>query len=231
VISVPYDRGRVLRWLVLGFGVLAVLWYARVYRPVASSAAETARALAAREERVRSAQTATDALGPAGMDSLLAALRADSVRLARRVPVAADAGQVAAELKDVLSRAERRAGVRVTATEPLPASVEGPFATGGYVVRLAGSYAGIRALLEELAAMDRLTAIRELRLQAVPDSLVASATPLGPDAAPADADQVDHGFSVSLVREAPWTALASFHLVWYSLPPDPAPDATSEVEP
>jgi Tfp pilus assembly protein PilO len=231
VISLPYDRQRVLRWLFTALGVAVVLWYARVYRPVSSSAAEAARTLAEREERVRSAEAATDALGPAGMDSLLAALRADSIRLARRVPAAAEAGQVAAELKEVLAQAERRAGVRVTATEPLPASVEGPFTTGGYVVRLAGTYAGIRALLGELAAVDRLTGVRQLRLKAVPDSLVGSAAPFGPDSAPADADEDEPAARLAAAQEAPWTAVATFHLVWYSLPPDTAPDASPEVEP
>lgn len=231
MISVPYDRARVLRWVFTGLGVAVVLWYARVYRPVAASAADAARTLAEREERVRSAQAATKALGPAGMDSLLVALRADSIRLARRVPAAVDAGQVAAELKEVLAQAERRAGVRVTATEPLPASVEGPFATGGYVVRLAGTYAGVRALLAELASVDRLTGIRQMRLQAVPDSLVGSAVPFGPDSTAADAGEDEAAVRVAGAREAPWTALASFHLVWFSLPPESAPDATPEVQP
>ncbi len=231
MIAVPYDRVRVLRWLVAGLGVWAVLWYARGYHPIAASAADARETLAGREERVRAAQEATQALGPAGMDSLLVALRADSVRLDRRVPAAAEAGLAAAELKEVLAQAERSAGVRVTATEPLPASVEGPLTTGGYVVRLAGTYAGIRALLAELGGVDRLTGIRQLRLQAVPDSLVGSVVMLGSDAAPTDAEQEDRALSAAVVREAPWTALASFHLVWYSLPPDHAPDTSVEVEP
>jgi Tfp pilus assembly protein PilO len=231
VIAVPYDRTRVLRWLLAGLGVMAVIWYARVYHPIASSAADARHTLAGREERVRAAQDATRVLGPAGMDSLLVVLRADSVRLARRVPPAAEAGLVAAELKEVLAQAERSAGVRVTATEPLPASVEGPFTTGGYVVRLGGSYAGIRALLAELAGADRLTGIRQLRLEAVPDSLVGSVVMLGSEAAPTGAEQEEHTLSAAATREAPWTAQASFHLIWYSLPPDHAPETSVEVEP
>jgi hypothetical protein len=222
VIALPYERGKVLRWTAAGMALAVLVWYAQRYRPAAAALALREQAVAVREERVRTARSASVLLGPAGLDSLLARSEADSLLLATRIPPLSQAAALSAEVKEALGAAERRSGARITATEPLPGSVEGGFQADGYAVRVVGRYAELRDLLLQLTTLQRLTRVRGLRLYAIPDSLVRSArsygTPGGgPSALPADSA----GLATSLADagETPHKALLMFSLLWYTLPP------------
>jgi hypothetical protein len=163
-------------------------------------------------------------LGQAGLDSLVEQFRADSTLLATRIPAASAAGAVAAEVKEALSHGERRFGVRIAASEPLAPATEGTFHGGGYAVTVVGRYADIGALLASVASMPRVTRIRGLRLHAIPDSLIRSATPYGAagsGASPLQPDSAGGATALADAGEAPFRAVVTFSLVWYTLPSAP----------
>jgi Tfp pilus assembly protein PilO len=220
VISIPFARDKALRWAVAGASLLALVWYAQRYRPASAAVLNRETAVAAREARVQSARAAIVVLGQAGLDSLVEQFRADSTVLATRIPAAGAAGAVAAEVKEALSRAERQFGVRIAASEPLAPATEGAFHGGGYTVTVVGRYADIGALLASVASMPRVTRIRGLRLHAIPDSLIRSATPYGA-ASPTQTDSAGAATALADAGEAPFRAVATFSLVWYTLPSGP----------
>lgn len=221
MISIPFARTKALCW---GFALAALaglLWYAQRYRPAAAAIAAREIAVAGREARVQSARAAIVVLGQAGLDSLVEQFRADSMMLATSIPEAGSAGAAAA-VKEALAGAERRFGVRITASEPLPGASQGAFQGGGYAVTVVGRFADIGALLAFVASMPRVTRIRGLRLHAIPDSLLRSAAPYGapvPGLGPAAADSAGAATALADAGEAPFTAVATFSLVWYTLPP------------
>lgn len=225
MIRIPFARTKALRW---GFALAALaglLWYAQRYRPAAAAIAARETAVAGREARVQSARAAIVVLGQAGLDSLVEQFRADSTMLATSIPEAGAAAAAAAEVKEALSGAERRFGVRITASEPLPGASEGAFHGGGYAVTVVGRFADIGALLAFVASMPRVTRIRGLRLHAIPDSLLRSAAPYGapvPGLGPVPVDSAGAATALADAGEAPFTAVATFSLVWYTLPPAPA---------
>jgi hypothetical protein len=210
----------VLRAAVAALALAGTLWYVRVHRPAAAALADREREVAVREARAGSARAAASPRPDA--DGRIHRLRADSMRLATRVPTAYDAAVASAPLKDALGHLERRAGVRVTATEPLPAGAEGPFSTGGYRVTVVGRYEEVGVLLAELASLERLTAIRGLRLHAVPDSLVRGARPYaaaGAGAALPPADSAGAAAALADAGEPPFHATAMFDVLWFTRPP------------
>ncbi|HEX8695581.1 MAG TPA: GspMb/PilO family protein [Longimicrobium sp.] len=222
MIALPHNRAKVLRWAAAALAVWALAWYARHYRPATASAATREHAVAAREAKVREARAAAVLHGPAGLDSLLERFRADSLLLATRIPPAAEAAALSAQVKDALGVIERRAGVRITATEPLPAGTEGRFQTGGYAVRVVGRYEDVGYLLAELASLQRLTRTRGFRLHAIPDSLLRGARPYGTPGAGgalAPADSAGVAAALADAGETPFKASAMFDLLWYTLPP------------
>lgn len=227
MISVPFSRDKALRWSFALAALAGLLWYAQRYRPAAEAIGARETAVAGREARVQSARAAIVVLGQAGLDSLVEQFRADSTMLATNIPEAGSASVVAAEVKEALSHAQRRFGVRITASEPLPGASEGAFQGGGYAVTVVGRYADIGALLTSIASMPRVTRIRGLRLHAIPDSLVRTATPYGapaPGSGPAPADSAGAAAALADAGEPPFTAVATFSLVWYTLPPPASAD-------
>lgn len=217
---IPFDRRAALRWSSAGLGVALLCWYAQVYAPAVETHELRAADESSREARVHSARAAMVEIGPDGLDSLVAGFGRDSALLSARIPPADAAAALAAEVKEALSQAERRFGARITASEPLQISTEGPFHAGGYAVRVVGRYADVGALLTSVANLPRLTRLRGLRLHAVPDSLVRSAAPYGASAATSPFGPDSTGAAVSLADagEVPFTAVASFHLIWFTLP-------------
>ena len=130
----------------------------------------------------------------------------------------------------MLSRAARQFGVRIAATEPLPTAAEGAFQGGGYAVKVVGRYRDIAALVAALGSTPRVTRIRGLRLHAIPDSLVRAATPYGTatlGASPTSTDSTGSAMAFADAGEPPFTALAVFSLIWYTLPPGAAADTVS----
>lgn len=214
MIALPYDRTLVLRaaWAALLLG--AALWYGGRHQPAAVTLGA----------RVAVARAALAAPGPDTVDD-------DTARLGRLLPPAEEAPAVAAGLKDALGHLERRSGVRVTATEPLVPTAEGPLRTGGYRVSVVGRYEDVGSLLAELASLPRLTGVRDLRLHAVPDSLVRGARPYAPagtGAAPPPSDSAGAAAALADAGEPPFHAVALFELRWYTLaPPDTAADSAA----
>lgn len=229
MITVHYERQRALRWAVGLLAACGLWWYAQHYRPTARALFERAQAATEREERVRGARSAAVLHGPAGLDSLLERFRADSLVLATRIPPADDAAALSAEVKDALARAERTAGVRITATEPLPATTEGRFQAAGYAVRVVGRYEDLGVLLTEMASLPRLTRTRGFRLHAIPDSLVRSAEAYGAAGAPPvqPADSAGAATALADAGETPFKASAMFDLIWYTLPEGAAADSVA----
>lgn len=235
MIAIPYHRKKALSWTVAAIGVAAAAWFFGSYRPVSDRLDAEAAALSAREARVRAARTAGVEVGPAGLDSLLQQLRADSAMLATRIPDAAGAERVETQIKDALGEIERRAGVRIISTEPLAQGQEGIFRTGGFRVQAVGRYEDIGFMLAELASLQRLTAARAFRLQAIPDSLVRTAVavaPAPPSGSGSPLDSAGAALALADAGEAPFTGLATFQLVWFTLlPPGPAADVTAAANP
>jgi hypothetical protein len=219
----------VLRAAVATLALAGTLWYVRVHRPAAAALAAREREVAMREARVGSARAAASPRSDA--EERVHRLRADSMRLATRVPVASDAAPASASLKDALGHLERRSGVRVTGTEPLAPGAEGPLATAGYRVTVVGRYEEVGVLLAELASLERLTAIRGLRLHAVPDSLLRGARPyatVGAGAALPPADSAGAATALADAGEPPFHATAMFDVLWFTRPPaTPAPEGPS----
>lgn len=220
--SVPYARGRALRWAAAALSAAGLWWYVQSYRPAAAELASRERTLVEREGRIRAARAAAVVHGPAGLDTLIERFRADSLVLATRIPTDSEAEAAAAEVKDALSRAERASGVRVTATEPLPATMDGRFQMAGFTVRLVGRYEDVGVLLAEVASLPRLVRTRDLQLHAIPDSLVRGAEPYGrggPGVAAAPGDTAGTAAALADAGETPFRASVTFDLVWYTLPP------------
>lgn len=219
MISLPYNRRKVVGWISAALALVALVWYARQYRPARTAVAERVQALADREARVRRARAASVEVGQAGLDSLLERFRADSALLATRIPAAGAAAAVSAEVKDALALAERQTGARITGTEPLPPNPFGPFQTGGYVVRAVGRYSEVGALLARLGSLQRLTSVRNVRLHAIPDSLVRTAAPLSGSPQFGSPDSAGVAVSMAQAGETPFTATVMFNLHWYTLAP------------
>jgi hypothetical protein len=225
---VSYRRGKVLGW---GWSLLVLMglaWYVRSYRPRDVKARDRVSAVAAREARVRAARSADVVLGTAGMDSVLAQFRSDSILLATAIPPVARSAGIGAELKGMLGELEASAGVRVTATEPLPAATEGEFQTAGYAIRLVGRYHAVGRVLQALSAFPALTRVRDLHLLAVPDSLIRTAQEYG-GAAEGGASMDSAGVAGALADAGtpPFTAVTEFKLVWFTLPGDSAATAAA----
>lgn len=218
MIALPYRRAPILRGACAILAVAALAWYAREHRPRSAAVALRHAEVGAREDRVRSARAAAVIHGAAGLDSLLATFRADSLRLVTRIPPAGDVSAIAGEMTDALGHLERRSGVRITGTVPLPPGSEGPFETDGYRVSVVGRYEQIGILLAELAALHRLTGIRDVRLHAIPDSLLRSVTPFGgtPFAEFPTLDSAGVAAALADAGETPFKAAAVFSLVWYT---------------
>lgn len=229
MVSIPYARGRALQWAAVALAGAGLWWYVQSYRPAAAELASRERAVVEREGRIRAARAAAVVHGPAGLDTLIEQFRADSLVLATRVPAVSEAEAAAAEIKDALARAERLSGVRVTATEPLPATMDGGFQTAGFTVRLVGRYEDAGVLLADVASLPRLVRTRGLRLHAIPDSLVRGAEPYGAAGAAAAAQADSSGTAAALADagETPFRASVTFDLVWYTLPPPESSAADS----
>lgn len=232
MITVPFARDRALRWTGAAVALLALVWYAQRYRPEASAVDSREAAAGAREARVQSARAALVVLGPVGLDSVLRQLSVDSADLALRMPAPGSAAAVAAEVKETLARAERDFGLRVAASEPLPSVVEGAFQADGYALKVVGRYSDIGALLARIGSMPRVTRVRALRLHAIPDSLVRTSVPVGAagaGAVPAYNDSTGAATALGDAGAAPFTAVATFSLIWYTLPSSRAASDTSSV--
>lgn len=234
MIPIPYRRRKVLAWAITGVMLSVVVWYARTYRPTSIALDIRETSLAAREGRVRQARAARVEIGEAGLDSLLAQFHADSTLLVTRVPSGAEGAGVSAGMKDALAEAEGRSGGRVTATEPLPSNAEEPFVVEGFRVRVVGRYAQIGALLANLASLPQLTMVRGLRIHAVPDSLVRGVTPVAGAGVSSPTDSAGLGVVMADAGEAPFTAVATFTLHWFTLPGprrDPRPASHAPAGP
>jgi Tfp pilus assembly protein PilO len=216
VITVPFDRRKVLRWTWTVLLVCGAVWLAHGYVPAARAIGAREGELAQREARVRQARAAAVVLGPAGLDSALARFRSDSALLALRVPADSVAPALASELKAVLGAREGR-GLKILRTDPVQVGREDGFSGAGYSVTAVGRFAEIRGLLGDLAAQPRLLRVRRLHLVAVPDSLLACAhAPDGGPGLPADtASAPDH---LATAGAQPFEAVVSFEVVWYTRP-------------
>jgi hypothetical protein len=222
VIAIPYNRGKVLRTVFILMLLAGGAWYSRVIQPAEREYDSRSRVIAEREGRVRAARTAAVVVGPAGLDSLLERFRADSALLYTRFPESSASATNAAAVKQVLSATERRPSLRIASTEPLPTTTEGPFEATGSRVRVVGNYAEIADLLAELGSLVRVTHIRGLQLHAIPDSLVRSVEPYNPADALPPADSSGLSAALADAGESPFKAVATFDLLWFSLPADVA---------
>ena len=212
--SLPFNRGKTLRWTWTLLLVAGAVWYGRQYRPAAQTLAARDAILVEREARVRQARAAVVVLGPAGIDSALAQFRSDSALLALRVPADSAAQALSIEVKSALGAHE--GAVRIVRTDPIPRSVEGGFSVAGYAVTAIGRYGAIRGLLGDLAAHPRLLRVRRLHLAAMPDSLLAAVhAPAGAPELPADSVI---STALSAGSAEPFEAVATFQVVWYTRP-------------
>lgn len=228
MIAVHFDRARALRWTWTAIAAAALLWYARDYRPRAAAQAAREAALRPRETRVQQARAAAVAMGSGGLDSLLASFRADSAELAVRVPADSLAVALATEIKAILGRRERDGDLRIVRSDPLPRTRENGFSVGGLEVTAVGRFAAVHALLSDLASHPRLIRVRNLRLVAQPDSLVASVRAVGAPAggsAPADTlfTPAPGGAAIP-----PFAAVATFRVVWFTRPSAAPPAASTD---
>jgi Tfp pilus assembly protein PilO len=222
VIAFPYNRGKVLRAVYILMLLACGVWYARVMQPAERELESRNRIAAEREARVRTGRTAAVVVGPAGLDSLLQRFKADSALLYARFPTSSTAAISGDAVKQVLSATQRRPALRVASTEPLPTTPEGPFEGTGSRVRVVGPYSEIADLLSELGSLVRVTRVRGFQLHAIPDSLVRAAEPYNQaDAIPA-ADSSGLAAALADAGESPFKAVATFDLLWFSLPAEEA---------
>lgn len=222
MIALSYNRGKVLRAVYTLLLLACAAFYARVLQPAERELDSRNRAIAEREGRVRTARTAAVVVGPAGLDSLLQRFKADSARLYARIPISSAAATNGDAVKQVLSATQRRPALRVASTEPLPTTQEGPFEATGSRVRVVGAYSEIADLLGELGSLVRVTRVRGLQLHAIPDSLVRAVQPYNQaDAIPAP-DSSGVAAALADAGESPFKAVATFDLLWFSLPADEA---------
>lgn len=230
MIAIPYNRGKLLRTVFILTLLAGGGWYARVVQPAERELDARVRVLAEREGRVRAARTAAVVVGPAGLDSLLQRFRADSALLYARIPSSSAAATNADAVKQVLSATERRPALRIASTEPLPTTADGPFEATGSRVRVVGHYGEIADLLAELGSLVRVTRIRGLQLHAIPDSLVRSVAPYNQADAVPPADSSGLAAALADGGESPFKAVATFDLLWFSLPADEAGSGSLTIQ-